>query len=71
MDTSKALARICNPFPQVEYSLTERGRSLMRALDMLCAWGEENRNQRGFSATAPSFTLKHQKREFHKKGEIP
>jgi len=29
--------------PKVEYSLTERGRSLMRVLDMLCAWGEENR----------------------------
>lgn len=29
--------------PKVEYSLTERVRSLMEALDKLCIWGEENR----------------------------
>lgn len=29
--------------PKVEYSLTERGRSLMEVLDKLCVWGEENR----------------------------
>lgn len=29
--------------PKVEYSLTERGRSLMEVLDKLCIWGEENR----------------------------
>ena len=29
--------------PRVEYTLTERGRSLMRVLDQLCIWGEENR----------------------------
>ena len=29
--------------PRVEYSLTERGASLMDALDRLCAWGENNR----------------------------
>ena len=29
--------------PKVEYSLTERGRSLMHVLDQLCFWGEENR----------------------------
>lgn len=29
--------------PKVEYSLTERGQSLMRVLDQLCIWGEENR----------------------------
>lgn len=28
--------------PKVEYSLTERGRSLMEVLDKLCVWGEEN-----------------------------
>ena len=29
--------------PKVEYSLTERGRSLVAVLDKLCDWGEENR----------------------------
>ena len=29
--------------PKVEYSLSERGRSLMRVLDQLCLWGEKNR----------------------------
>ncbi len=29
--------------PKVEYSLTERGRSLMNVLDQLCVWGNENR----------------------------
>lgn len=30
--------------PKVEYSLTQRGLSLMPALDMMCEWGEEHRN---------------------------
>ena len=29
--------------PKVEYSLSERGKSLMAVLDQLCLWGEENR----------------------------
>jgi len=29
--------------PKVEYSLTERGESLMVVLDQLCVWGEQNR----------------------------
>ena len=29
--------------PKVEYSLSERGRSLMKILDQLCVWGGENR----------------------------
>ena len=29
--------------PKVEYTLTDRGNSLMRVLDQLCIWGEENR----------------------------
>ena len=32
--------------PRVEYSLSERGRSLMKVLDQLCVWGEENREGR-------------------------
>ena len=30
---------------RVEYTLTERGRSLMRVLDQLCTWGNENREK--------------------------
>ena len=29
--------------PKVEYALSERGKSLMKVLDQLCVWGEENR----------------------------
>lgn len=29
--------------PKVEYSLSERGKSLMKVLDQLCIWGTENR----------------------------
>ena len=28
---------------KVEYSLTERGKSLIPLLDMMCQWGEENK----------------------------
>lgn len=30
--------------PKVEYSLTERGQSLMPILDQMCTWGEEHRS---------------------------
>lgn len=29
--------------PKVEYSLSDRGKSLMAVLDQLCAWGENHR----------------------------
>ncbi len=29
--------------PKVEYTLTERGHSLVKVLDKLCDWGNENR----------------------------
>ena len=29
--------------PRVEYSLTERGKSLIPILDQMCDWGEQNR----------------------------
>lgn len=29
--------------PKVEYSLTDRGKSLMAVLDELCKWGNENK----------------------------
>ena len=29
--------------PKVEYSLTERGKSLIPILDQMCAWGNEHR----------------------------
>lgn len=31
--------------PKVEYSLSERGRSLMPVLDGMCEWGDKNRKQ--------------------------
>ena len=30
--------------PKVEYSLTERGKSLIPLLDMMCQWGEKHKN---------------------------
>lgn len=33
--------------PKVEYSLTERGKSLMPILDQMCTWGEQHRSVSG------------------------
>lgn len=30
--------------PKVEYSLSDRGKSLMNVVDQLCVWGENNRD---------------------------
>ena len=32
--------------PRVEYSITEKGESLFPILEMMCAWGEKNIDQR-------------------------
>ena len=34
--------------PKVEYTLSERGKSLMAVLDQLCVWGENNRPETCF-----------------------
>ena len=33
--------------PKVEYTLTKRGHSLVKVLDQLCVWGEENKPDPG------------------------
>lgn len=41
--------------PRVEYSITEKGRSLEQILDLMCAWGEKNMDDR-FELTNPLCT---------------
>ena len=45
LETDRLIVRTEYPQipPKVEYSLSERGKSLMIVLDQLCIWGEENR----------------------------
>ena len=31
--------------PKVEYSLSDKGKSLMKILDQLCVWGEQNKEK--------------------------
>lgn len=41
--------------PRVEYSLTEKGKSLFPILELMCQWGEENIDER-FEMTSPRCT---------------
>ncbi len=41
--------------PKVEYSITEKGRSLFPILELMCQWGEENIDER-FELTNPQCT---------------
>lgn len=41
--------------PRVEYSITEKGRSLGPVLDLMCEWGEKNIDDR-FELTNPQCT---------------
>ena len=45
LEVDELIARTVYPQipPKVEYRLTARGKSLMKVLDQLCIWGEENR----------------------------
>lgn len=38
--------------PRVEYSITDKGRSLEKILDLMCEWGEKNMDDR-FMLTNP------------------
>lgn len=38
--------------PKVEYSVTEKGQSLLPLLELMCEWGEANMNER-FELTNP------------------
>jgi len=39
--------------PKVEYSLTEKGQSLIPVLDMMCIWGEKNFTPTTETGTVP------------------
>ncbi len=41
--------------PRVEYSITEKGRSLFPILELMCKWGEKNIDDR-FVLTSPQCT---------------
>lgn len=45
LETDRLIVRTEYPQipPKVEYSLSERGKSLMTVLDQLCFWGEKNK----------------------------
>lgn len=41
--------------PRVEYSITEKGKTLLPILDLMCEWGEKNIDKR-FELTSPQCT---------------
>lgn len=41
--------------PRVEYDITEKGRSLEQILELMCEWGEKNRDER-FELLSPQCT---------------
>ena len=41
--------------PRVEYSITQKGRSLEQILELMCEWGEKNMDER-FELTNPQCT---------------
>lgn len=45
LEADRLILRIVYPQipPKVEYSLSEKGKSLIQVLDKLCIWGEEHR----------------------------
>lgn len=52
---------------RVEYSLTEKGKSLFPILELMCQWGEENIDER-FEMTSP--VVRESKEEKHGNREI-
>lgn len=42
--------------PRVEYSITEKGATLLPILDMMCEWGEKNIDER-FELIAPQCSI--------------
>lgn len=48
--------------PRVEYSVTPKGRSLEKLLDLMCEWGEKNIDER-FEMTNPQCGERHEEME--------
>ena len=52
--------------PKVEYTLTERGHSLVQVLDQLCVWGEKNRQNPGEARPGEAKETERQKNRTNK-----
>ena len=52
--------------PKVEYTLTERGHSLVHVLDQLCVWGEKNRQNPGEARPGEAKETERQKNRTNK-----